>query len=401
MNFLDRFRYRYDNLKELDANISSDKKNLNYNNPILKSLLSTSVKVTPEIFPKIDNCIQSVFRKLELKNNFNFFVTANHNQTQASCAMMPESDSAEIIITSRMIELLNINELSYVLGHEISHHYYQHNIYPSPNQAKSKMELLKLLHLSRASEISADRAGFLGSGDIENSLKAMLKIASGLSEKHLTFNFSSYLDQLRELETHGKSNHQLWSTHPSFLVRMQALIWFSMTKEYHQFFETKKKGSYSISEIDKKIEGSIKKIIGNEVDVSNKEIFDKALLWGSLNLYLSDKKFSKSEQELFIKKFGKEKAKKAISLLRVSNQGMLEKKVETSFTEASILLKTDKAALVSELKKIEKDMDGNKVKKTEILEKLLNFCSQPKYLLIWIFQTIKFIMKALDILHKP
>ena len=161
MNFLDRFRYRYDNLKELDANISSNKKNLNYNNPILKSLLSTSVKVTPEIFPKIDNCIQSVFRKLELKNNFNFFVTANHNQTQASCAMMPESDSAEIIITSRMIELLNINELSYVLGHEISHHYYQHNIYPSPNQAKSKMELLKLLHLSRASEISADRAGFL------------------------------------------------------------------------------------------------------------------------------------------------------------------------------------------------------------------------------------------------
>ena len=52
---------------------------------------------------------------------------------------------------------------------------------------------------------------------------------------------------------------------------------------------------------------------------------------------------------------------------------MLEKKVETSFTEASILLKTDKAALVSELKKVEKDMDGNKVKKTEILKKLLNF----------------------------
>ena len=54
--------------------------------------------------------------------------------------------------------------------------------------------------MSRASEISADRAGFLGSGDIENSLKAMFKIASGLSEKHLTFNFSSYLDQLRELK---------------------------------------------------------------------------------------------------------------------------------------------------------------------------------------------------------
>ena len=170
MNFLDRFRYRYDNLKELDINNSAVNKSLNYSSPILKSLLSTSVKVTPEIFPKIDHSIKSVFEKLQLKNNFNFFVTANHNQTQAACAMMPESDSAEIIITSKMIELLNEKELQYVLGHEISHHYYQHNIYPSPNQAKSKIELLKLLHLSRASEISADRAGFLGSGGIENCL---------------------------------------------------------------------------------------------------------------------------------------------------------------------------------------------------------------------------------------
>ena len=62
MNFLDRFRYRYDNLKELGSDISSNKKSSNYNNPILKSLLSTSVKVTPEIFPKIDKCIQSVFK---------------------------------------------------------------------------------------------------------------------------------------------------------------------------------------------------------------------------------------------------------------------------------------------------------------------------------------------------
>ena len=62
---------------------------------------------------------------------------------------------------------------------------------------QSKIELLKLLHLSRASEISADRAGFLGSGNIENSLKAMLKIASGLGDEHLSFNFPSYLDQLK------------------------------------------------------------------------------------------------------------------------------------------------------------------------------------------------------------
>ena len=143
-------------------------------------------------------------------------------------------------------------------------------------------------------------------------------------------------------------------------------------------FWNKKKGNYKISEIDKKIENSIKKVIGNEIDVSNKEIFDRALLWGSLNLYLSDKKFSKAEQDVFIKRFGKEKAGKAISLLKVSNKEMLEKKVEDSFTEAAILLKTDKAALVSELKKIGKDMEGNKIKKLEVLSRLLNFLGYDK-----------------------
>ena len=352
MNFLDRFRYRYDNLKELDANISSDKKNLNYNNPILKSLLSTSVKVTPEIFPKIDSCIQSVFKKLELKNNFNFFVTANHNQTQASCAMMPESDSAEIIITSRMIELLNINELSYVLSHEISHHYYQHNIYPSPNQAKSKMELLKLLHLSRASEISADRAGFLGSGDIENSLKAMLKIASGLSEKHLTFNFSSYLDQLRELKQIKGDQNQMYSTHPSFLNRMQALVWFSMSHEYHEYFETNKNGVYDLKTVDQKINESIKKVIGNELDISTKEIFSNALMWCSLKIFIADNKFTKKEQKLFEKNFGEKNTASILSLLKISKPKSIEVKINNALNEATNLLMADREKLFNELKKL-------------------------------------------------
>ena len=82
------------------------------------------------------------------------------------------------------------------------------------------------------------------------------------------------------------------------------------------FLKQKKKGSYKISEIDKKIESSIKKIIGNEIDISNKEIFDRALLWGSLYLYLSDKKFSKAEQEMFIKKIGKKKLQKLYPCLK-------------------------------------------------------------------------------------
>ena len=372
MNFLEQFRYTFDNLSELSITKNQDTETkTSYNNPQLKSLLSTSVKVTPEIFPKVAEAIDQVFERLKLKNNFNFFITANHLQTQALCAMMPQSSNAEIIITSKMIDLLNGEELQSVIGHEVSHFYYQHSLYPSPNQARTKTEFLNLLHLSRAAEISADRAGFLGSGSLEYSLRSMLKITSGLGDQHLQFNFSAYLNQLRELTEIKGDQTQLYSTHPTFLNRMQALIWFSMSHEYHQFFETNKKGVYDLKTVDQKINESIKKVTGNELDVSNKEIIEKALLWGALWIYLGDKKFSKQEQEKFSKRFGDKTTVSILGLLNISNIPIIEKKVMTAYAEASTLLKSDREKITKELKEIYQDADEHSEDSKQNFEKLI------------------------------
>ena len=372
MNFLDKFRYSFDNLNELSItkNRSTETKT-NYNNPQLKSLLSTSVKVTPEIFPRVAEAIDQVFDRLKIKNNFNFFITSNHLQTQALCAMMPQSTNAEIIITSKMIDLLNSEELQSVIGHEVSHFYYQHNLYPNPNQARNKAEFLNLLHLSRAAEISSDRAGFLGSGSLEHSLRSMLKITSGLGDKHLQFNFSSYLNQLRELAEVKGDQTQLYSTHPTFLNRMQALIWFSMSHEYHEFFETNKKGVYDLKTVDQKINESIKKVTGNELDVSNKEIIDRSLLFGALWIYLGDKKFSKQEQEKFTKRFGNKTTVSILGLLNISNMPIIEKKVMSAYAEASILLKSDREKIIKELKEIYQGVDEHSEDSKQNFERLI------------------------------
>jgi hypothetical protein len=372
MNFLDQFRYTFDNLSELSItkNQNTETKT-SYNNPQLKSLLSTSVKVTSEIFPKVAKAIDQVFERLKLKNNFNFFITANHLQTQAMCAMMPQSSNAEIIITSKMIDLLNGEELQNVIGHEVSHFYYQHSLYPGPQQARTKTEFLNLLHLSRAAEISADRAGFLGSGSLEYSLRSMLKITSGLGDQHLQFNFSAYLNQLRELTEIKGDQTQLYSTHPTFLNRMQALIWFSMSHEYHQFFETNKKGVYDLKTVDQKINESIKKVTGNELDVSNKEIIEKALLWGALWIYLGDKKFSKQEQEKFSNRFGNKTTVSILGLLNISNIPIIEKKVMAAYAEASTLLKSDREKITKELKEIYQEADEHSEDSKQNFEKLI------------------------------
>ena len=370
MDFFDKYKFSSDNPDEFGININEFKKSDVLDESHLSNLLSTSIRITEDIIPQVYKSIKSVFRKLKVENQFDFFVTSDTYQANASCNLMSVSSKPYIILTSKLIELLNDKELEFVIGHEVAHYIYQHALYPNPQTTENRSLKLNILNLGRAAEISADRIGFLACGDLESSLRTNLKLASGLNDKHLNFKFSAYLDQLRELETLGKSETQLFSTHPSFLISMQALIWFSMTKEYHEFFETKKKGSYSISDIDKKIENSIKKVIGNEIEVSNKEIIDRALLWGSLNLYLIDKKFTKSEQGKFIKQFGEKKALKAISFLKISNKDMLRKKVNDSFTEASHLLKSDKNLLFEDLKKICQTIDGNQSKKNATLNEL-------------------------------
>ena len=371
MNILDQFRYSRDDPSQLNIKLKQDpyekvgtSKNQNINN-----LLSTSVKVSKEIFPGISVAIDNVFNRLKIKNSFSFFVTANHLEVQATCSAMPLGDTAEIILTSKLIELLNIEELESIIAHEIAHFYYQHSLYPPISEAKTRIEKLNLLNFSRAAEISADRIGFIGSNDLEASLRAMLKITSGLSDKHLKFNFSSYLDQLRELKEVKGNKDLMYSTHPNFLNRMQALIWFSMSKEYNDQYNTGKKGVYDLKTVDQKIDESIKNVIGDEVDYSNKEIVSKTLMWGSIYIFLSDKKFSKKEQEIFKKNFGDKNTKSILSLIKISSAKSIQVKIDNILEEASKLLNKDKEKIINELSKLLKVVDGDQKVASSIINK--------------------------------
>ena len=373
MDFLDKYKYHKDDPREFGVELKDLKKDSSeLDNSHLSNLLTNSVRVDKEILPKVGEAIETVFKRIKIENNFNFFITADNNQANASCSLMSSASRPDIILTSRLIELLSIEELQFVIGHEVAHYVYQHALYPNHNNVEDRNLKLNILNLSRAAEISADRIGFLACSSLEDALKANFKLASGLSDKYFKFKPSTYLDQLRDLQDLGKSSSELWSTHPSFLIRMQSLIWFSMTKEYHDFFDQKKKGTYSLKEVDKKLDLKIRKVTGDEIAKSNKEIYEKALIWGSLDIYLSDKKFSKEEQDEFSKRFGAN-AKKAISLMKISNaRDMLDKKIDLSFNEASKLLKTEKDKLADELKTVGKKTSGDKMKKLKILGKLLN-----------------------------
>ena len=375
MNILDKFRYSKDNPSQLNIVLKDNpyQKRIESNKENLAKLLSTSVKVSKEIFPNIATAIDNVFERLKIQNNFSFFVTANHLQTQAMCSAMPLSDTAEIILTSKLVELLDDKELESIIAHEVAHFYYQHALYPEASKSKNRIEFLNLLNFSRAAEISADRVGFLGCESLEHSLRAMLKLTSGLSDKHLKFNFSIYLDQLRELKEAKGDKNQLYSTHPNFLNRMQALIWFSMSNEYNEEFKTDKKGVYDLEKIDEKIDESIKRVTGDEVTISNKEVFSRSLMWGTLSIFIADKKFTKKEQEIFQKNFGEKSTVSMMSLIKISNSHLIENKIQNVFDDASKLLLDDKKRLYAELEKLLKVAQGDKEQLNAAMSKIKGY----------------------------
>ena len=147
---------------------------------------------------------------------------------------------------------------------------------------------------------------------------------------------------------------------------------FSKFKNTIKYFKTNKDGTYDLSEVDEKINDSIKKVTGDELDISNKEVINKVLLWGSVRIYLADKKFSKEDQQRFEKRFGEKTTISIKSLLNISKMSLIEKRVEEAFNEAEVLLKSDKQKIIDTLKKIFSETDDHSEEAKSILKKLIS-----------------------------
>ena len=112
--------------------------------------------------------------------------------------------------------------------------------------------------------------------------------------------------------------------------------------------------------VDQKINESIKKVTGNELDVSTKEIFSNALMWCSLKIFIADSKFTKKEQELFKKNFGEKSTISILSLLKISNPKSIDGKINNALDEATNLLLDEREKLLIELSKLASVAEGDK-----------------------------------------
>jgi hypothetical protein len=206
----------------------------------------------------------------------------------------------------------------------------------------------------------------------EHAYKAILKLATGLPDEFIRFDLSAYLKQARELHKLGGAEYGLLSSHPVCTTRMRALLWFEMSKPYHDWYNQKSSTALSSEMLDKKVAKDMAAVSGFRLVEINKKEAESAMRWGVLSLFVSDGHLSKEEQNLMKQTFGNEVAADLLNFLREQGASGVVSKFEAALRSVRLMNFETKEALYLDLEYFARLAGGEANVREQVLQKTLN-----------------------------
>jgi len=204
-----------------------------------------------------------------------FHIVNDNYCNSFSIAGNGKTGSHVIVLTRGLIERATIEELRFVVGHEVGHLIFDHSyvsktirfIYPD---ADRQPPLLQKLYdaWNKISEISADRVGLLANGNLGASVKALYRISSGLDGKHLSTDPVDLIGfEEARFEKMRKNSSYIFTSHPARPVRVVALRRFYESR----LWKSISSGEGPVEDVDfersmEEILASIKKFPLNELE---------------------------------------------------------------------------------------------------------------------------------------
>jgi len=270
-------------------------------------LALNSIKISKEITPALQNSVDQVCKNLNLQQDYVHAYITSSSEIQAGC-ISDSKDKCIITLTSAVINLLSNDEINFIIGHELGHFLLHHNIEEIMHE-DSKETFIK----KRAQEISVDRIGLLACKNLDVSIRAIVKSLSGLNEKYLTFDMRSFLSQLENIKS-SYSDLDQFSSHPSFILRVKALLRFSLSEPYLNFVGGA--GGTNIKDVDALIQKDLNKYIDTEIRDDINQSKENLLFWGYVYAYIKEGLLTKENQLSISKKFGKQKKDKLIKMIK-------------------------------------------------------------------------------------
>lgn len=200
-----------------------------------------SLKVQQTLLPKFHALCEEVKQKLEFVGNIDFYITGNSTVNACSYASGDEQRPHIIEINSGLFNLMNEEELKYVIGHEIGHLINSDAtisqlfsfIYPTDEAKEECPEFLlkRIQFYNQIAELSADRYGYMANENLEACVTAVFKMASGLFLEKMNVSIDTLMAENSErLEFFLKDNGVSEGTHPVNPIRVRALELFAKAK---------------------------------------------------------------------------------------------------------------------------------------------------------------------------
>ena len=153
--------------------------------------LGSAVRVDERQFTRVHTLLVEVATALDAAAVPELYVAANPHPHAVTLGM----DKAFIVVTSGMVDLLDEEELRFVLGHEMGHVLSGHAVYQTMLERLIRLSAVltavpigglgiravtaALMEWSRKAELSADRAGLLATQDTAVAFRTLMKLASG------------------------------------------------------------------------------------------------------------------------------------------------------------------------------------------------------------------------------
>ena len=224
--------------------------------PIRLAFQANAVRVSPNQFGHVHKLYKECLTTLDAPEEYPLYIS----QTPIVNAGAYGMDQPFIILNSGTVRLLEAEELSYVIGHEIGHILSDHVLYRTMtvlliNLANmgfpivglaARAVLIGLLEWSRKAELSCDRAGLLSVQDPEIVMRTMLKMAGGGDNDETSL--QEFIVQAEEYREGGDVADQvfkvlnlMFQTHPFYVLRVSELRTWIEAGDYDRIV----RGEYS------------------------------------------------------------------------------------------------------------------------------------------------------------
>jgi Zn-dependent protease with chaperone function len=148
-----------------------------------------------------------------------------------------------VVLYSPMLQVMDADELRFVVGHELGHvrlgHTWLNTLMggmagiPSPFSA-ALLLAFTFRWWNRTCELSADRAGLLACGDVRKAVSALVKLVAGPDSRDPDM-YRRALETIDAEDDDAMSGFvEALSTHPMLVRRIQELRRFAATQEYQR-----------------------------------------------------------------------------------------------------------------------------------------------------------------------